>query len=102
MRLLTSSRPSGISFILQTHIPWGVDVHLGIMIVDLLTHLSVKIALFILISMANIRQTVPDSYNIPIKENVQFQGEIDPDKFKLDRMQNGRLDYSWYCQTLYT
>ena len=42
-------------------------------------------------NMHDIWQTVPDSYTITIKQNVQFQGGICSKKFKLDQLKNGRL-----------
>ena len=39
--------------------------------------------------MRNIIKTAPDSYTITIKQIVRFQERMHPEKFQVDKIQNG-------------
>ena len=41
-------------------------------------------------------KTAQDSYTITIKENVRFQEKMQPEKVRLDQIQNGHLSASIY------
>ena len=42
--------------------------------------------------MPDCLQTMPDSYTMTIKKNVQYQVGICPEKCQLDQIHNGQLD----------